>query len=241
MKAVIILTTIAAMSLSARAADTGPSTVLRTGKHLFILSGQSNMAGLDPKISFIPAVEKEFGKENVIVVKSAQGGQPIRRWYKEWKDAKGNAPTKGIGDLYDKLMGVVNPAIKGQTIATVTFVWMQGERDAKEQHSAVYEASFKGVLEQLKKDLKLTSISFVIGRLSDFDMKNKKYKHWTKVRDIHVKLAKDDPNGEWVNTDDLNGGKDGVSGGLHYKKPDGYKVLGQRFAEKAIELIKKKK
>ena len=62
------------------------------GKHLFILSGQSNMAGLNPAISFTPTVEAAFGKENVIVVKSAQGGQPIRRWHKGWKSAAGEAP-----------------------------------------------------------------------------------------------------------------------------------------------------
>ena len=51
------------------------------GNHLFILSGQSNMAGLKPEESFIPAVEKEFGRDNVIVGKDAHGGQPIRRWF----------------------------------------------------------------------------------------------------------------------------------------------------------------
>ena len=29
---------------------------------VFILSGQSNMAGLKPEISFTPTVEKEYGK-----------------------------------------------------------------------------------------------------------------------------------------------------------------------------------
>ena len=44
------------------------------GPHLFILSGQSNMAGLKPEESFTPAVEEAFGKKNVIVVKDALGG-----------------------------------------------------------------------------------------------------------------------------------------------------------------------
>ena len=48
---------------------------------LFILSGQTNMAGLNPNVSFTPAVVEAFGRENVIVVKDAQGGQPIRRWH----------------------------------------------------------------------------------------------------------------------------------------------------------------
>ena len=37
--------------------------------HLFILSGQSNMAGLNPDLSFTPRVEQHFGKDRVIVVK----------------------------------------------------------------------------------------------------------------------------------------------------------------------------
>ncbi len=89
-------------------------------KHLFILSGQSNMAGLDPDISFTPAVEAAFGKENVIVVKDALGGQPIRRWYKAWKPAEGAEP-KATGDLYDRLMKKVNAAIEGKEFASVTF------------------------------------------------------------------------------------------------------------------------
>ena len=55
------------------------------GNHLFILSGQSNMVGLKPEESFTPIIEKKYGKEKIIIVKDAKGGQPIRRWYKEWK------------------------------------------------------------------------------------------------------------------------------------------------------------
>ena len=204
------------------------------GKHLFILSGQSNMAGLNPKLSFIPAVEKEFGKENVIVVKNARSGKPIRCWYKKWKSADGKTPD-GNGKWYDILMRSVNPAIKDQKIKTVSFAWMQGERDANEQHGEVYEVSFKGLIKQLEDDLGRKDINFVIGRLSDFDMENKKYPHWTMVRDIHVKLAEDDPRGAWVDTDDLNNKeKNGKTHhDLHYTQ-EGYKILGERFAEKAI-------
>jgi len=206
------------------------------GKHLFILSGQSNMAGLDPNASFTPAVEKEFGKENTIVIKDAQGGQPIRRWYKEWKPGEGsNEPAKYTpGDLYDRLMGKVKPAIEGQKIASVTFVWMQGERDAKELYGDVYGKSFEGLIKQLEADLKRDDINFVIGRLSDKDMENKQYKHWTLVRDEQVKVAEASPRGAWIDTDDLPMKGDN----LHYSA-EGYKTMGQRFAEKAIELIKK--
>jgi hypothetical protein len=212
----------------------------QAGVHLFILSGQSNMAGLDPSLSFTPTVEKEFGKENVVVVKSAQGGQPIRRWDREWKPADGPKP-EGNGDLYDKLLGVVRPAIEGKEIESVTFVWMQGERDARDGQAAVYHDSFLRVVKQLEKDLGRKEINFVIGRLSDFDMDNRSYRDWTKVRDVQVALAEESPRGAWVDTDDLNDkpAKDGsgMRNDLHYSK-EGYVTLGKRFADAAIALVK---
>ena len=208
-------------------------------QHLFILSGQSNMAGLDPDISFTPTVEAEFGKENVTVVKDALGGQPIRRWYKQWKPANGEGP-KATGDLYERLMQKVSTATKGKEYDTVTFVWMQGERDAKEGHGAVYAASLKGLIQQLADDLKRKDINFVIGRLSDFDMDNKRYQHWITVREAQVAVAKSSERGAWVDTDDLNDGKNKrgkeIKNDLHYSV-EGYRTLGRRFAEQAIKLI----
>lgn len=68
------------------------------GKHLFILSGQSNMGRLNPAQTFTPTLAETFGIDQIIIVKSAQGWHPI---------------------LDEK-------------IATITFVWMQGESDARQ-------------------------------------------------------------------------------------------------------------
>lgn len=202
-------------------------------KHLFILSGQSNMANLDPNSSFTPAVEKAFGKGNVVVVKDAQKGQPISRWYKKWKPAQGDAPA-ATGDLYDRLMKQVNAARKKDQFAAVTFVWMQGERDAKDNQGEVYAASLKGLMAQLQGDLKREDVNVVIGRLSDSGLVGKGNPQWTLVRKAQVEVAEAYPRGAWVDTDDLNGDKND----LHYTE-DGYKKLGERFAEKSIGLIKK--
>ena len=211
------------------------------GKHLFILSGQSNMAGLRESESFVPGVEKAFGKERVIVVKDAHGGQPIRRWFKNWTDAHGSVPEQR-GDLYDRLMMKVNAAIEGESIATVTFLWMQGERDAREQHTSVYAASFKGLLRQLEKDLGRRDLNVVIGRLSDFDMANETYPEWTRLREIQVKLAKTLNRATWVDPDDLNDGfnrkGNAIEDDLHYSVK-GYRVFGDRLAAEAIALIKR--
>nr|WP_299381119.1 sialate O-acetylesterase [Allomuricauda sp.] len=210
------------------------------GKHLFILSGQSNMAGLDIDLTFKPAVEEEFGKENVIAVKHAVGGTPIRRWYRNWKPLNGDEP-KAKPDLYEVLLDEVNKAVANTDIATVTFIWMQGERDAREELAEVYERSLLGLYEQVKSDLNIEEMNFIIGRLSDFDMKDEKYPHWTKIRNIQVKVAESELHFAWIDTDDLNDGfnKKGkpIANDLHMSV-EGYKTMGQRFADEAIELIK---
>lgn len=211
----------------------------KEGKHLFILTGQSNMAGLKPAAAFTPAVAKKFGKENVIVVHDAMGGQPIRRWYKDWKAADGVKP-EGNGDLYDRLMKKVSAAVEGKEIATVTFLWMQGENDAKTGNGAVYGDSLKGLVKQVSDDLKHPEVSVVIGRLSDHGLTHPGFKDWDMIRKAQVKFAEEAAKGAWVDTDDLNdgiqrGGKE-IKDDLHYSK-DGYVTFGNRLAEAAIKLI----
>ena len=200
------------------------------GVHLFILSGQSNMDGLDPDVSFTPAVQKAFGAEHTVVVKDAYGGQPIRRWYKKWQVTSGK-DSHPNGDLYDRLMAKVKPAIEGKKVATVTFVWMQGESDAHPNIAEVYAASLRGLRQQLAEDLKRDDLNFVIGRISDCCPSPS----WTMIREAEVKVAETEPRSAWVDTDDLNGPQND----LHYTA-EGYAKLGTRFAEKAIQLIQQK-
>ncbi|TWT46973.1 hypothetical protein KOR42_43170 [Thalassoglobus neptunius] len=208
-------------------------------KHLFILSGQSNMQGHRPDEAFTPAVEEALGAENVIVVQDAQGGQPIQRWYRKWKSPEGKSP-KSTGDLYDRLMGKVKPAIENEELASVTFIWMQGERDARMGWGDVYRESLLGLHQQLEEDLGRDDIHFVIGRLSDNDLENSRAPDWTKIRDIQVAVADSDDDFAWVNTDDLNDGVNRagkpITNDLHYSA-EGYKILGKRFAEASLKLI----
>ena len=122
---------------------------------LFILSGQSNMARFQPDVSFTPALKKAFPADELIVVKSAQGGQPIRNWYQG---------PKMSGGLYDGLMAKVKQATQGKTIDTITFVWMQGESDAQRDSGAAYEENLRGLVKMLRDDLKRPDMRVVIGR-----------------------------------------------------------------------------
>lgn len=207
--------------------------------HLLIFSGQSNMKHLDPEKSVLPAFQAAFPKDEYIVVKYAISGQSIRRWHLDWKpasDASTDWKWKGFnrppGDIYKTLMKMVEEATKDKPKPdTVTFFWMQGEEDT---HSAarwdVYEASLKAVIAQLRNDLRRPDLRFVVGRISDYD---RFPEGSAKIRGALVSVAETDPLGAWVNTDDLNGRKDG----LHYT-PAGYQKLGERFAEKAVQFYK---
>lgn len=204
--------------------------ILGKKTHLFILSGQSNMNRLKLNISFTPTIESAFGKDNVIIVKDTKGGQPIREWYN----------SEGNGELYDRLMTKVNEAIEGKRITTVTFLWMQGENDSLDGGD-VYEAKLNGLLDQLRQDLGRDDLNYVIGRLSDYGMDKKEIaSHWIMIREAQVKIAESSPRGAWVNTDDLNDGVnqygEEIKNDIHYSV-EGYKIFGQRLADKAIELI----
>lgn len=209
--------------------------------HLFILSGQSNMARLDPDISFTPTLKKAFPNDDITVVKDAQRGQLIERWYQP-APVSAQAPNVAnqlvaTNDLYQRLMGKVKQVSPATTYTTVTFVWMQGESDAKKHYGNLYETRLRGLIAQLKTDLGRDDINLVIGRISDAGLRRKRQNSdWELVRNVQVKVADaDSRHSAWVDTDDLNGDKDE----LHYTD-EGYKILGERFALAAIKLINNK-
>ena len=212
-----------------------------SGKHLFILSGQSNMARFKPGLWFTPGISQALGADNVIVSFHAQGGQPISKWYKEWKSGKGETDPDA-GKIYDAMMEATKAKMEGEKIRTVTFVWMQGEADSKAKNSDVYLASLNGLKKQLEQDLKRTDLYFIIGRLSDSGLYRRRDKkrienpHWEGIRKAQQAFADASQRAVWIDTDDLNGEKNA----LHLIKPEGYETLGKRYVEAAVELVKAK-
>jgi hypothetical protein len=216
----------------------------KSTKHLFILSGQSNMTG-GLKAGFAQTTVKRYGKENVVIAHTSKGGRGIRFWDKDYVHPEGYShpkkgpPSKGSlaqhGIEYGPLLKAVLKTGDSQSFKTVTFIWMQGESDAGRGLGDVYAESFMRVLARLKKDIARKDISFVIGRISDSGLGGKNDKGWKRVRKVQVGLAEESEYGAWINTDDLNGPKNDI----HYPS-DQYGPLGSRFAEKAIELVSKR-
>ena len=205
---------------------------------LFILSGQSNMQLLDIGY-FLPIIEETFGP-GTIAVKDTLSGQSITNWYDKYDLLAGDGDGDPVGWFYYLLKRKIFSAIGNKNIRDVFFIWMQGERDAREELGDVYENQLEDLYKQLCRDINRKDIFFVIGRLSDFDMENEKYPHWTMIRDIQEKVAESKKKFDWVDTDDLNDGLnrrgDTINNDLHMSA-EGYKTLGSRFAKRAIDLI----
>jgi len=219
--------------------------------HLFILSGQSNMAGMNPKLGFETEAAALFPNADAPYIKVAFGGQPIRCWVTEWDEiakmhgidpAKARAADKNKGTLYYQPILDQFAALrtKHPNPASVTFCWMQGERDAKENLHAAYGDALKQLIANLRRDLKQPDMNFVIGRLSDVLKADNV--PWEAVRQAQVNLSKADPRGAWVDCDDLNNKeKNGAKvDDLHYTK-EGYELLGRRYVRQAKALIEGRK
>lgn len=216
--------------------------------HVFILSGQSNMAGMDPKLGFEPEAEALFPDSEVVTIKVARGGQPIRFWVAEWNEIAGkhgiDVEAARAGDnnpgtiYYEPILKQYRELLEEHPQpASVTFCWMQGERDARTQLSAAYEDALRQLISNLRRDLEQPEMNFVIGRLSDFG--GEEDTHWQQVREAQVQVARDDDNGSWVDCDDLNN-KVNDNGqerdDLHYTK-EGYELLGRRYVRQGLALI----
>ena len=219
--------------------------------HLFVLSGQSNMQGMDPETGFMPEAKKLFKDEKVVYIKVAKGGQPICRWLEEWQDiAKKNGLREndikrihkgGKVEFYQPILDQYKEMVKKHPkFKSVTFCWMQGERDANGGGQPAYKDALKLLISKLRRDLERPDMNIVIGRLSDA---GEKKESWAAMRKIQMEIVDEDPSGAWVDVDDLNDReKDGkVSNAVHYNRPEGYIILGQRFARQGYALIKGEK
>lgn len=221
---------------------TASASEQKTGKHLFILSGQSNMTGT-VKSAFADRVAERFGEDNTVVVIRQKSGRGIRFWVADYRQPNDRGLTdkkmRSNGTEYKPLIEAALAATKGESFDTVGFIWMQGESDANNRLSKVYQESFLKLVKQLKKDLDRDDLYFVIGRINDYARSRPDNTDWIQVREAQVKLGKTKGNG-WIDTDDLNGGDESKpDGDIHFPK-EGATILGQRFADKAIELITKK-
>ena len=214
--------------------------------HVFIFSGQSNMAGMNPETGFVPEAKKLFGGDEVVYIKVAKGGQPICRWVQEWAEIANEKGMdarhrerilKGEGVLfYQPILDQFKELLEKHPKPTsVTFCWMQGERDANGGADAAYKDALKLLIAKLRRDLERPDMNIVIGRIGDYALDRPSC---VAVRKAQREIADEDPRGGWVDVDDLNNKQINgeVKSVVHYTK-EGYELLGRRFARQGYALI----
>lgn len=138
------------------------------GQRLFILSGQSNMAMVDPARVFIPLIEEHYGEGNCIFVKDAESGKSISNW------------DNGAW-LWVRLIDKIIESTQGHDIDSVIFIWMQGENDANLAGSSVYENKIINLFSRVSNLFPSARTSYVVGRITDWSAAvNNPY--WSKIR-----------------------------------------------------------
>ncbi len=205
------------------------------------------MRKLDDKVSLRPTMQAALPKpeHDLEFVKVALGGQPLARWVADWRSPEGELwPVEAErGDLYEALFPQIEEELYGRQPDTVTLIWMQGEREAKEGWSGNYAENFRKLIAQFQRDLEMKEINVVIGRLNSYGLYGTdEYPHWEQMRQIQMDLAASDPRWTWVDTDEWNR-EEQPDGSYYFPEqvhylPEGYAQMGRAFAEAALALLR---
>jgi len=226
-----------------------------TNFHLYLLVGQSNMAGrgkiaLEDKVAVPRVLMLNKGNEWVSAVDPIHfdktiAGVSLGRTFgiemaKSNKDVKiglipcavGGTPIRRWqqhGDLYKVALNRAKLAQKDGVIKGI--LWHQGEGDSgKEETAKIYEAQLHAMVTAWRKDLAGENIPVVVGELGQF-FKRAKFKGTVdaalKALPSKVKHA------AWVSAEGLEHKGDVV----HFNAA-GYRELGKRYAAKMQALVK---
>ena len=194
--------------------------------HSFLLIGQSNMAGRgdpadvepidnpDIKVlrngrwqkmyvpvncdrkrsgtclaeSFADLYQKEHGVE-VGLIPCADGGTRLEQW------EKGSL-------LYDNAVFQTKQARRTSTLVGV--LWHQGESDCKDERWVNYGERFRIFLRDLRKDLELDDVPFIVGELGAY---LKEFSEWGqyygKINEVLHEVTAQDPMMECVSSEGL--------------------------------------
>lgn len=133
----------------------------------------------------------------------------------------------------------------GLTYEIGAVLWMQGENEAGSDRSSLYRQDLEAFIAAMRQDLKLASLPFIIGRVSDNlsadengPLAPEDEPLLETVRAAQQAIADADANVEIIDTDDLPARPkdgDGFFDPYHFDSP-GYVTMGERFAKSYLAL-----
>ena len=214
------------------------------GMQLFLLIGQSNMAGrgkvapqdrevhprifmLNAKQQWVPAQDPvHFDKSVAGVGLCSEFARHVVK--KDPKVIVGLIPCAFGGTklsewmpgsrLYSNALARTQVAMQSGTL--VGILWHQGESDSGDSKLVqTYNERFAGMIARLRKDLNAEKVPVIVGELCN---KNK----FNQVVQATPELV---PLCDWASSEGC------ANDGLHFKR-EGYLLLGKRYAEKYFKL-----
>ena len=207
------------------------------GVRVVLLAGQSNAYWIDERASLLPELRSRYGTA-VRFVKHAKGGSSINRWL---NSGRGRSPHQ------QKLVADARAVIhSGVPVRSVTLLWVQGERDARDgMKGSDYHKRLGILARQVRTQLGLNSMGVALARLHEYGSTNpERYPTWARIRAAQVRFARERQRVALVDSDGLPAGKSGAAtdrgraSGVHHSV-EGYQVLGERLAAAAIEVAAK--
>jgi len=225
---------------------------------VFILAGQSNMAGAG-RAKEVPADVAKAAREKVLVLRKGTW-QPLRPWQRFGPEMtfgiamaearpgeriglikvaaggsslndwkpKAKSWSKRRPNFYTQLIDAVTATRADTSAVIVGMLWMQGEAEARYNPKGYFE-KLKEFITRVRKDTGCETLPFAFGRINPDE---KKYKGVKAVREAQERVAREISNTAMVDCDGLAKRADNV----HYDSK-GQLELGKRFAAAMLKLV----
>ena len=183
-----------------------------------VAPGRTETRGFGPEISFAYRMREEL-KEPVGIIKHSIGGTSLAL---DWSPANHDS-------LYVQLLSKVSAARQQRAIEIIAMLWMQGERDSRDQGMAeAYAKNLASFISAARKDFRAPSMFFVAGRVNP---PRPQYPFVDIVRSAQEECK--EARYAFVDCDSL----EKLPDGLHYSTR-GLVDMGYRFAEAILRLMK---
>ena len=252
---------VAALTIVGTMLSSGQPVPARENLHVYLLMGQSNMAGRDPRqlaaqgdnprvLAFTPEGKWVVARDPIHqkdgrIEPGAGPGVPFANAMCKADPnvtiglvpcAVGGTPLKRWvkgGDLYAKAVEKAKAAAKDGVICGV--LWHQGESDTgDEKNAATYQTRLAGMIKDLRADLGQPDLPVVVGQLGEFLANNPgKHPFLETVRSAIQGIPSAVPHTGYADSAGL-----GDKGDKLHFSADAQKELGARFA-KAMQPLQK--
>ncbi|MDO5970735.1 sialate O-acetylesterase [Flavivirga aquimarina] len=184
---------------------------------------EPKMGGLDSGLSFAKSLLKDIPKNvSILLIPTAVGGSSINKWVND----SVHRDVKLLSNFKEKVV----LAKKYGTVKGI--LWHQGESDANKKKIPKYNKNLAILFKTFRKSVGNKTLPILMGELGSY---SKKKESWIAINNAINKYASKDRYISVVKTSDLKDKGDK----LHFNS-EGQRMMGKRFAEAYIELIKPK-